>query len=135
MPLSGRCNSSGRYAALHFFFRGWATRPKPVIINVSSVQEIRSMSDPLSLVVNAEKAEDLASRTEIALQNNHHEAERLARQLVDIMQILHGPMHMEVGIAKFYLALALEEQGKVPEALEVRKLARKILLAQGIWRN
>jgi hypothetical protein len=93
------------------------------------------MPDPISLVINAEKAEDLASRTESALKNNHAEAERLARELVDIMQILHGPCHMEVGIAQFYLALALEEQGKLPQALDVRKKARKILLAQGIWRN
>lgn len=93
------------------------------------------MSDPISLLVNAEKAEDLASRTETALQNNHQEAERLARELVDMMQILHGPMHMEVGVAQFYLALALEEQGKEPEAIEVRKRARKILLGQGVWRN
>jgi hypothetical protein len=115
--------------------RGWAIRKKPVIINVSSVQEVRVMPDPISLVINAAKAEDLASRTESALKSNHAEAERLARELVDIMQILHGPCHIEVGIAQFYLALALEEQGKEPEAMEVRKKARKILLGQGIWRN
>jgi hypothetical protein len=115
--------------------RGWAIFSKPVIIKVSSVQEVRVMPDPMSLLINAEKAEDLASRTETALKTNHAEAERLARELVDIMQILHGPCHMEVGIAQFYLALALEEQGKVPEAIDVRKRARKILLAQGIWRN
>ena len=51
------------------------------------------------------------------------------------MQILHGPLHIEVGIALFYLALALEEQGKDGEAIDVRKRARKILLAQGIMRN
>lgn len=93
------------------------------------------MPDPITLVVNAEQAENLASLTEEALANNHAEAERLARELVDIMQILHGPCHIEVGIAMFYLAMALEEQAKVPEAIEVRKRARKILLAQGIWRN
>ncbi len=93
------------------------------------------MSDPITFVVNAEHAEDLASRTEEALANNHVQAERLARQLVDIMQILHGPCHIEVGVALFYLALALEEQGKVPEALDVRKRARKILLGHGFWRN
>jgi hypothetical protein len=69
------------------------------------------------------------------LQNNLREAELLARELVDIMQILHGPNHLEVGVAQFYLALALEEQGKVPEAMEWRKRARTILLGQGIWRN
>ena len=93
------------------------------------------MPDPLTLVVNAETAEHLASLTESALENNHKEAERLARELVDIMQILHGPLHIEVGIALFYLALALEEQGKDDEAIDVRKSARKILLAQGIARN
>jgi hypothetical protein len=93
------------------------------------------MPDPIQFVVNAEKAEHLALRTETALQNNLREAERLARELVDIMQILHGPNHLEVGVAQFYLALALEEQGKVPEAMEWRKRARTILLGQGIWRN
>lgn len=93
------------------------------------------MPDPITFVVNAEKAESLASRTEQALIDNLAEAERLARELVDIMQILHGPCHIEVGIAQFYLALALEEQGKVQEAMDVRKRARKILLGQGIWRN
>lgn len=93
------------------------------------------MSDPINLVVNAEHAENLASLTEEALANNHAHAEQLARQLVDIMQILHGPCHIEVGVALFYLALAMEEQGKVPEALDVRKRARKILLGQGFWRN
>jgi hypothetical protein len=93
------------------------------------------MPDPIQFVVNAEKAEHLALQTETALQNNLREAELLARELVDIMQILHGPNHLEVGVAQFYLALALEEQGKVPEAMEWRKRARTILLGQGIWRN
>lgn len=93
------------------------------------------MSDPRSFVVNTEHAENLALRTEAALANNHAQAERLARQLVDIMQILHGPGHMEVGVALFYLALALEEQGKLPESVDVRKRARKILLGHGFWRN
>lgn len=93
------------------------------------------MPEPISFVITAEAAEDLVSKTETALEDNHAEAERLARELVDIMQILHGPCHIEVGIAQFYLALALEEQGKEPEALEVRKRARKILLSQGLWRN
>lgn len=93
------------------------------------------MYDPISVVVNQEHADKLANRTEEALSNNHAHAERLARELVDIMQILHGPCHMEVGVAQFYLALALEEQGKVHEALDVRKRARSILLGQGFWRN
>ena len=68
-------------------------------------------------------------------REGREKAETLARELVDIMQILHGPCHMEVGIAQFYLALALEEQGKIVEAMQVRKRARKILFGQGLWRN
>lgn len=93
------------------------------------------MPEPTTFVVSSEKAENLAHLTERALVHNFVEAECLARELVDIMQILHGPCHLEVGVAQFYLALALEEQGKITEAMDVRKRARKILLGQGIWRN
>ncbi len=93
------------------------------------------MPDPMTFVVSFERADTLASLTEKALVTNHAEAELLARELVDIMQILHGPGHLEVGVALFYLGLALEEQGKLPEAMTVRKRARTILLGQGLWRN
>ncbi len=93
------------------------------------------MPDPITFVVSVEKADSLASLTEKALMTNHAEAEVLARELVDIMQILHGPDHLEVGVALFYLAIALEEQGRLPEALSMRQRARTILLGQGLWRN
>lgn len=93
------------------------------------------MQSSISLVVNTERAETLALRTEEALETNQLSAEKLARQLVDMMKILHGPYHMEVGVAQFYLAMALEEQGKEREALEVRKRARRIFLGLGCWRN
>jgi hypothetical protein len=93
------------------------------------------MPDSISFVVNAERAENLALLTEAALENNQAHAEKLARELVEIMQILHGPYHMEVGVAQFYLAMALEEQGKEHEALEVRKRARRTFLGHGCWRN
>jgi hypothetical protein len=93
------------------------------------------MPDPISMVVSAQRVEEMASETEQALENNHAEAEKLARQLVDVMQILYGPCHLEVGVALFYLALALEEQGKIAEAMRMRKRARQIFFGQGSWRN
>ena len=93
------------------------------------------MSDQITSVISLQNAERLATQTEEALANNHAEAERLARELVDIMQILHGPCHIEVGVALSYLALALEEQGKIRDAITIRKRARKLFFAHGIWRN
>jgi hypothetical protein len=93
------------------------------------------MSEQIRSVVNLQHAEQLALQTEEALSSNHVEAERLSRELVDIMEILHGPCHIEVGVALFYLALALEEQGKINAAIDTRKRARKIFFANDLWRN
>jgi hypothetical protein len=93
------------------------------------------MTDQIASVISVQHADRLAELTEEALANNHAEAERLSRELVDIMQILHGPTHIEVGVALFYLALALEEQTKIDEAIQIRKRARKIFFAHGVWRN
>jgi hypothetical protein len=90
----------------------------------------------LALLISVEHAETLALLTEeAALVEDYVETEKLARELVEIMQILHGPHHLEVGIAQFYLALALEEQGKEAEAMEIRKHARRVLLGHTYWRN
>jgi hypothetical protein len=93
------------------------------------------MSEQIRALINMQHAERLALQAEEALACNHVEAERLSRELVDIMEILHGPCHMEVGVALFYLALALEEQGKIADAINIRKRARKIFFTHGHWRN
>jgi hypothetical protein len=91
---------------------------------------------PTPSIVNEQHAQKLALLTEkAALKQKYGEAEKFARELLEVVKILYGPTHLEVGIAQFYLALALEEQGRVAEAIKIRKSARAILLGQGVWRN
>jgi hypothetical protein len=113
--------------------RIWAISRKPVIMFDSRQEEL--MPEQIASVISVQHAEQLAAQTEEALECNHAEAERLARELVDVMQILYGPCHIEVGVALFYLALALEEQGQISEAMDIRKRARKIFFTHGLWRN
>lgn len=87
------------------------------------------MGREMKTVISTEQADRLALLTEEALAKNDRHAELLARELLDVVQVLHGPCHVEVGIALSYLALAIEEKGDHEQALQLRTRAGNIFLS------
>lgn len=83
----------------------------------------------MKMVVSSRQADHLALLTEEALAKNDQHAEFFARELLDIVQVLHGPCHIEVGIALCYLALAIEEKGNLEQALQLRARAGNIFIS------
>jgi hypothetical protein len=87
------------------------------------------MEFEMKTVVNSRRADHLATLTEEALANKDRKAESLARELLEVVEVLHGPAHIEVAIALCYVAVAVEENGGIDEALDLRRRAGSIFLS------
>lgn len=83
-----------------------------------------------------EHAKEFARLAEEALlRREYAEAEQLCRLGIRWLEPILGPDHFEVGIVTHYLAVALEEQGKVSEALDLLNRTGLILTCQATQQN
>jgi hypothetical protein len=99
------------------------------VIMMLSRMRMSIMEFEMKTVVNSRRADHLAALTEEALESKDREAESLARKLLEVVEVLHGPVHIEVAIALCYLAVAVEENGGSDEALDLRRRAGHIFLS------
>jgi hypothetical protein len=83
-----------------------------------------------------EHAKEFARLAEEALlRREYSEAEQLCRLGLRMLEPILGPEHLEVGIVTHYLAVALEEQGKVTEAMDLLNRTGRILTCQATSQN
>lgn len=88
------------------------------------------------LFESKEHAREYARLAEEAiLRKDFQEAEQLCRLGLRMLEPLLGPEHLDVGVVTHYLAVALEEQGKVSEALDLLNKTGRILTCQATWQN
>lgn len=83
-----------------------------------------------------ENGRQLASLAEEAIMRRDYvEAETLCRLGIRILEPLLGPEHLDVGIITHYLAVALEEQGEINEALALLNRTGRIITCQATQHN
>lgn len=83
-----------------------------------------------------ENGRQFASLAEEAIiRRDYVEAEALCRLGIRLLEPLLGPDHLDVGIITHYLAVALEEQGKVKEALTLLNRTGRIIACQATQQN
>lgn len=87
-------------------------------------------------VETKERAREFVTLAEEAIiRTDYVQAEELCRIAIRSLEPLLGPDHFEVGIAVHYLAVALEEQGRVEEALELLTRTGRIISCQATQQN